>query len=147
MTLYEYYYYCSINKSIYLNSLVLVLTYLKEIFINIIVIIIICHVAYFDLLTDLKVISTHTGRDLPDVVRATNEVLDWFSLGLYLKVDYNKLETIRRDYPSDLNHCRQKMLITWISSGSATWNILVKTLRNDMNERELAERIEREHPH
>ena len=92
-------------------------------------------------------IFTHTGRDLPDILRAINEVSDWFSLGLFLKVDYSKLLTLQKDYPSDLNHCRQKMLISWISSGNATWSILVKTLRNDMNEPGLAERIEEEHLH
>ena len=88
---------------------------------------------------------THTGTDLPDILRAINQVSDWFSLGIFLNVGYSTLETIKRDYPSDHNHCRQKMLISWISSGNATWSILVKTLRDDMNEPGLAERIEEEH--
>ena len=89
----------------------------------------------------------HTGTHLPDLLRATNEVSDWFTLGIFLKVDYNKLKTLKKDYPSDLNYCRQEMLMFWISSGNATWSILVKTLRDDMKEPGLAERIEEMYMH
>ena len=89
--------------------------------------------------------NVYTGTDLPDILRATNEISDWFTLGIFLKVDYSKLKTLQKDYPSDHNHCRQEMLMFWISSGNATWSILVKTLRDDMKEPGLAERIEKGH--
>ena len=87
--------------------------------------------------------NVYTGADFPDILRATKELSDWFTLGIFLKVEYSKLETLKRDYPSDHNHCRQEMLMFWISSGNATWSILVKTLRDDMKEPGLAERIEK----
>ena len=88
-----------------------------------------------------------TGKDLPDLLRATNVVVDWFTLGIFLKVDYSKLKTLKTNYPSDLNHCRREMLMFWISSGNATWGILVKILQDDMKEPGLAEEIEAEHLH
>ena len=95
------------------------------------------------MLTSIYSSLTHNiiGTHLPDILRATNEVSDWFRLGIFLKVDYSKLKTLEKDYPSDHNHCRQEMLMFWISSGNATWSVLVETLRNDMNEPGLAERI------
>ena len=87
--------------------------------------------------------NIYTGADFPDLLRATKELSDWFTLGIFLKVEYSKLKTLKRDYPSDHNHCRQEMLMLWISSGNTTWSILVKTLRDDMNEPGLAERIEK----
>ena len=74
-------------------------------------------------------------------------MLDWFTLGIYLKVDYNVLKTIEKNHSSDLNRCRQEMLISWISSGNATWSILVKTLRDDMKEVAIAEKIEEMYIH
>ena len=89
--------------------------------------------------------NVYAGTDLPDILRAISQVSDWFSLGLFLNVGHSTLVTLQKNYPTDLNHCRQKMLISWISSGNATWSILVKTLRDDMNEPGLAERIKEEH--
>ena len=83
------------------------------------------------------------GDDLPDVISATSEVLDWFTLGIYLKVAFKDLKTIESNYSRDLRRCRQEMLMSWISSGKATWSILVKVLHSDdVKEVAVAEKIE-----
>ena len=79
--------------------------------------------------------------DLPEVITATNEVVDWFTLGLYLRLTYEELETIEKNYPGDIKRCRQKMLNSWISSGNATWSALRNVLRK-MNEGAVADKIE-----
>ena len=79
--------------------------------------------------------------DLPDVITATNQVVDWFTLGLYLRLAFDELETIERDHPGDIKHCRQKMLNSWISLGNATWSVLRNVLRK-MNEGAVADKIE-----
>ena len=79
--------------------------------------------------------------DLPEVITATNEVVDWFTLGLYLRLAYEELETIKENYRGDIKHCRQKMLNSWISLGNATWSVLRNVLRK-MNEGAVADKIE-----
>ena len=68
-------------------------------------------------------------------------MVEWFTLGLYLQLAYEELETIEKNYPGDMKRCRQKMLNSWISSGNATWSVLGKVLRK-MNEGAVAEKIE-----
>ena len=79
--------------------------------------------------------------DLPEVITTTNEVVDWFTLGLYLRLAFEELETIEKNYPGDIKRCRQKMLNSWISSGNATWSVLRNVLRK-MNEGAVADKIE-----
>ena len=69
-------------------------------------------------------------------------VVDWFTLGIFLKIDFEQLETIEKNYPGNLERCRQKMLSNWIRSGNATWSILVNVLHSDdINEKAVAEEI------
>ena len=69
--------------------------------------------------------------------------IDWFSLGNFLGVSYTELKIVERDHSGNLKRCRQEMLMSWISSGKATWSVLVTVLRSDdMNEPGVAERIE-----
>ena len=81
--------------------------------------------------------------DLLEVIEATNEIRDWFTLGLVLKIDHTELKALEQQY-RDLKRCRQEMLISWISSSNdATWSSLVKALRSpSVNECSVAERIE-----
>ena len=80
--------------------------------------------------------------DLLEVVEATNEIIDWFTLGLFLKFGYTELKALEHQY-NDLKRRRQEMLISWISSGNATWSSLAKALRNpSVNECSVAQRIE-----
>ena len=79
--------------------------------------------------------------DFPDVISATSSVVDWLTLGIFLKVNYEQLKTIEKNYPGNLIRCRQEMLNNWIRSGNATWSILVNVLYNDVNEKAVAEEI------
>ena len=80
--------------------------------------------------------------DFSDVISATRTVVDWFTLGIFLKIDFEQLETIDNNYPGNLERCRQKMLSIWIRSGNATWSILVNVLlSDDIKEKAVAEKI------
>ena len=68
-------------------------------------------------------------------------MLDWFTLGIYLKVDFNELKTIESDHHGNLMRCRQEMLMSWINIGNAKWSILVNVL-HDLKEVAVAEIIE-----
>ena len=74
---------------------------------------------------------------------ATNEVLDWFTLGLHLKVSYADLKTIEANHCGNLKRCRQEMLMSWIRLGNARWDILVKVLQYDVHEVAVAEKIKK----
>ena len=83
--------------------------------------------------------------DLPDVISATSSVVDWLTLGIFLKVNYDQLKTIEKNY-RDLNRCRQEMLSNWIRSGNATWSVLVNVLYSeDVKEKAVAEEIEKKY--
>ena len=80
--------------------------------------------------------------DLLEVIEATNEIGDWFTLGLVLKIDHTKLKALEEQY-HDPKRRRQEMLRSWISSGNATWSLLAEALQNtSVNECSVAERIE-----
>ena len=84
----------------------------------------------------------YTVTDFSDVISATRMVVDWFTLGIFLKIDFEQLKTIEKDYPGNLERCRQEMLSKWIRSGSATWSILVNVLHSDdVKEKAVAEEI------
>ena len=88
----------------------------------------------------------HAEKDLSEVTLATNEVLDWFTLGLHLNVDYAELKTIETNHHDNLKRCRQEMLMSWIRLGNARWDILVKVLQDDVHEVAVAEKIKKMHP-
>ena len=84
----------------------------------------------------------YTGKDFSDVISATRTVVNWFTLGIFLKIDFEQLEKIEKDYPGCHDRCRQKMLSIWIRSGNATWSILVNVLHSDdVKEKAVAEQI------
>ena len=86
----------------------------------------------------------YTATDLPDVISATSSVVDWLTLGIFLKVNYEELKTIEKNYPGNLIRCRQEMLSNWIRSGNATWRILVNVLySDDVKEKAVADEIEK----
>ena len=80
--------------------------------------------------------------DLSDVISATNTVVDWFTLGIFLKVDFKELKTIDTNYSGNVKRRRQEMLALWVCSGNATWSTLVNVLCCDsVNEKGVAEDI------
>ena len=82
----------------------------------------------------------YTGKDLPEVLLSTHEVVNWFTLGIFLRVDFKILKTIEYNHPRNLERCRQEMLMSWIDLGNAKWSVLVKVLC-DVNEVAVAEKI------
>ena len=73
---------------------------------------------------------------------ATRMVADWFTLGIFLKIDFEQLDTIEKNYPGNLERCHLKHLSNWIRSGNSTWSILVNVLHSDdVKEKAVAEEI------
>ena len=71
----------------------------------------------------------------------TASVVQWFTLGLYLKLAPSELERISVDY--HFNHeGLQQMLGVWLKTGDATWHSLVCALKN-MGQSDLASKIAR----
>ena len=87
--------------------------------------------------------SLHAEKDFLEVTLATNDVFDWFTLGLHLKVNYAELKTIETNHRGNLKRCRQEMLMSWIRLGNARWDILVKVLQDDVHEVAVAEKIKK----
>ena len=84
--------------------------------------------------------------DFPHVISAISSVVDWFTLGIFLEVNYEQLKTIESNYHGNLNRCRQEMLNIWIRSGNATWSTLVNVLySDDVKEKAVAEEIEKKY--
>ena len=68
--------------------------------------------------------------------------MNWFTLGIFLKVDFERLKTIETNHHHSLIHCRQEMLISWIRLGNASWDTLVNVLQSDdVKETAVAEKI------
>ena len=54
----------------------------------------------------------------------------WFTVGVFLKVHYSKLQVIRKDH-RDSEDCLREMLATWLQSGEASAAELVHALKLD----------------
>ena len=81
-------------------------------------------------------------KDFSNVISAARTVVDWFTLGIFLKIDFEQLKTIEKDYSGNLERCRQEMFSNWIRSGNATWSTLVDVLcSDDVKEKAVAEEI------
>ena len=52
----------------------------------------------------------------------------WFTVGVFLKVHYGKLEVIRKDHRDSMD-CLREMLATWLQSGEASAAELVDALK------------------
>ena len=72
---------------------------------------------------------------------AIRDIRDWFILGLYLRVDYAELKGIETNYHDNLKRCQLEMLRTWICSGNARWDILVKVLQDNLHIYDVAMEI------
>ena len=57
------------------------------------------------------------------------EVVDWYHLGLHLKVPDYRLHTIARNHPQDTEMCKTKMLSWWKENISRQkWSTIVQAL-------------------
>ena len=70
---------------------------------------------------------------------ATADVVQWYTLGLFLNVKPSELERINYDYRFSKDGLK-KMLSIWLQGGQATWSSLISALFK-MGERTLAFRI------
>ena len=43
-------------------------------------------------------------------------VVDWFALGVHLRVEYHTLEGIRTQHRDDVCHCKLNMLKAWLKN-------------------------------
>ena len=68
-------------------------------------------------------------NDLGELLSDLNEMAAfWFTVGLFLKVPYSKLEVIRKDHRDSMD-CLREMLATWLQSGEASAAELVHALK------------------
>ena len=65
--------------------------------------------------------------DYLSVLDEVTSVVEWFTLGLYLKLPRYKLEIIAADYHFSIE-ARSKMLHVWLQTGNATWSSLFGAL-------------------
>ena len=54
----------------------------------------------------------------------------WFTLGVFLKIEFYSLETIQKDYRDQSKDCLREMLALWLKSGNASPGVLVQALRS-----------------
>lgn len=82
--------------------------------------------------------------DLADLVRELHEVVEWFTLGIYLRINESQLLAIQYDHRGNTSECQTHMLIAWRNQENATWTQLVAALYQ-MNHRRLANEIARKY--
>lgn len=75
----------------------------------------------------VKHVGNLEAAELADLQRALKPVIEWFSLGVELKIPVDALSTIRKDYRLT-DDCRLEMLIQWKQMESPTWSKLVTAL-------------------
>ena len=80
------------------------------------------------------------NEDFFSVLDETTEVVQWFTLGLCLKMKPFELEGINADYRFNHYEGRVQMLSAWLKGGCATWSSLVRALRK-MGQSFLANKI------
>ena len=56
--------------------------------------------------------------------------VNWFSIGLSLRISYYTLEAIKRDNRDQSMDCLREMLATWLKDGNASTALLVQVLRS-----------------
>ena len=66
--------------------------------------------------------------DYLSVYDETASVVEWFTLGLYLKLSPTKLEIINNDFRFQSKQARREMLAVWLKTGNATWLCLIRAL-------------------
>ena len=62
----------------------------------------------------------------------TKYATDWYTIGIELKADIHKLDTIKQDHPQQSIVCFEKILNQWLQSNSddVTWRTLEVALTN-----------------
>ena len=69
-------------------------------------------------------------QDLADILQELTEVASyWLTVGVFLKVPYPTLETIRKDHHDQSKDCLREMVVAWLRGSEASPAVLVQALR------------------
>ena len=93
---------------------------------------------YFNYSLSVRIVLDNE-KDLLVVCKETVSVVQWFTLGLYLKIAPYELERISVDCSSNRERLQQ-MLSVWLKTGAATWLSLVCALK-EIGQSDLANEI------
>ena len=80
---------------------------------------------------------------LRDLLEAIDDVNDWHTLGLHLRLDIAQLDQIEEQYFATHGHrrCKTKMIDHWLKvKPDASWYMLIKALKK-IKEESLADRL------
>ena len=85
---------------------------------------------YMNIYTSNFIIRQCAGiGDLHELFRDLLEVMpNWFSVGIFLRINDYLLEAIRMDNHNRSRDCLREMLATWLRGGSASPGVLVQAL-------------------
>ena len=81
--------------------------------------------------------------ELRDLLDAIEDVNDWHTLGLHLRLDVTQLDQIEEQYFATYGHrrCKTKMIDLWLKvKPDASWYMLIKALKK-IKEESLADRL------
>ena len=74
-----------------------------------------------------RVVLDHEA-DYLSLYDETASVVEWFTLGLYLKLSPTELNIINADFRFQSKQARREMLAIWLKTGKATWSCLIRAL-------------------
>jgi hypothetical protein len=73
------------------------------------------------------------------------DVVDWFGLGVHLKLDVAKLKGIEAQNGSGTEECKREMLQVWMDTvGESDWPSIVAALKK-IDEADLAEKLNKKY--
>ena len=74
------------------------------------------------------------------VLQAVDDVVDWYTLGIYLGFRDSVLKAIKEDTFYQTEPGRRKMITKWLIEGRATKDVLIKAIK-DMKLHRIADKI------
>ena len=80
---------------------------------------------------------------LKDILDEIEDVNDWHTLGIHLRLDIAQLDQIEEQYFATQGHrrCKTKMIDLWLKvKPDASWHMLIKALKK-IKEESLADRL------
>lgn len=92
------------------------------------------------------VFTVENPTDVYEVKTAVLGIAKWYDLGLKLELDPPYLEDTKATYKSDVNECRDCIMIKWMQSKEdASWRTLCSAL-SDLSYVNKAKKIGKDHP-
>ena len=99
-------------------------------------------------LSDAGVFFCQTAPATPtlkELKKALESVSDWHSLGIYLDLKINQLNTIDKNHHGDDERCRTEMLIRWLDNTTTpSWEAVIEAL-GQIEQRRVADEIQRKY--